>query len=165
MVWLYKCFVKRINLNKVTIASAILSFSLAFICFTASASYAQDFSKRKITLAGKTLVVEIAETPSQHERGLMFRSKLGKDEGMLFIFQGEAVRSFWMKNTLIDLSIGYFDRNGILIDVQEMTSGKGIPDAKLASYPSVKPAKYALEMTKGWFAKNKIKIGSKLVIQ
>ncbi|KYG67495.1 hypothetical protein AZI86_06915 [Bdellovibrio bacteriovorus] len=133
---------------------------------TGSYSFAaSEFQKKKITLGTKTLVVEIAETPAQHERGLMFRNKLGENDGMLFIFDGEQTRFFWMKNTFIDLSIGYFDGSGSLIDIQEMKSGKGIPDAALASYPSSKPAKYALEMNKGWFSKNKIKLGTKLKIK
>ncbi len=125
----------------------------------------KEFSKRNISLNGKTLVVEVAETPDQHERGLMFRNKLADSEGMLFIFSNEETRFFWMKNTMIDLSIGYFDKNGTLVDVQEMKSGKGVPDTALPSYPSAKPAKYALEMSKGWFDKNKVKVGSKLKLQ
>ncbi|WP_373998621.1 DUF192 domain-containing protein [Bdellovibrio bacteriovorus] len=123
---------------------------------------ATPFKTRNIKVGTKTLVVEIAETADQHERGLMFREKLGENDGMLFIFKNVETRFFWMKNTLIDLSIGYFDGSGTLVDVQEMKSGKGIPDAQLPSYPSAKPAKYALEMQKGWFEKNKIKIGAKL---
>ncbi|NUN04292.1 MAG: DUF192 domain-containing protein [Bdellovibrio sp.] len=130
-----------------------------------SAATAAGFKKKKITLGSKTLVVEVAESPQQHEQGLMFRDKLGPDEGMLFVFKNEETRFFWMKNTLIDLSIAYFDKNRTLIDIHEMTSGKGVPDDQLPSYASVKPAKYALEMSKGWFDKNKIKIGAKLKIK
>lgn len=153
MASLWNCFVGR----KKIAAAFFISF---FVLCTAHA--AGEFSKRKIQLGGKTLVVEVADTPSQHEKGLMFRDKLGDDEGMLFIFNNEETRFFWMKNTLIDLSIGYFDKKGTLIDVQEMKSGKGVPDSALPSYASARPAKYALEMNPGWFDKNKIKLGSKL---
>lgn len=152
MVSLWKCF--RTKKCFVFVFTLLLAFEgLTF-----------SFVKKQIQLANKTLVVEIAETNEQHQRGLMFRDKLSNDEGMLFIFKDEEPRFFWMKNTLIDLSIGYFDKNGSLIDIQEMKSGKGIPDAALPSYPSSKPAKYALEMRKGWFAENRIKIGSKLKV-
>ncbi|WP_374076635.1 DUF192 domain-containing protein [Bdellovibrio bacteriovorus] len=144
---------------------ALLTLAAIFQILFSSAAMATEFKKKKITLGTKTLVVEIAETPDQHERGLMFRDKMGPDEGMLFIFKNEETRFFWMKNTLIDLSIGYFDKNGTLIDVQEMVSGKGVPDPQLPSYASAKPAKYALEMNKGWFDKNKVKIGTKLKIK
>lgn len=150
MVSLLRCFV----------IALVLSSSL----FGTNSFAALQFAKKKITLGSKTFVVEVAETMPQHERGLMFISKLSDDEGMLFIFKNEETRFFWMKNTLIDLSIGYFDKNKTLVDVQEMKSGQNVSDANLPSYASAKPAKYALEMNKGWFDKNKIKMGSKLKI-
>ncbi len=143
-------------------AAKVLSIVFLVLAIAAPSQAAKEFQKKKITLGNKTLVVEIAESPDQHERGLMFRNKLGPDEGMLFIFDDEQTRFFWMKNTLIDLSIAYFDGAGTLIDIQEMKTGKGIPDTALPSYPSSKPAKYALEMNKDWFSKNKIKLGTKL---
>lgn len=118
------------------------------------------FKKEKITLDGKTIPVELAETPEQHERGLMFRKSIPESEGMLFVFSNEEVRYFWMKNTFIDLSIGYFDKDKTLIDIQEMKS-TSMMETRPPSYPSAKPAKYALEMNKGWFAKNKVKLGQK----
>lgn len=118
------------------------------------------FKKEKITLDGKTIPVELAETPEQHERGLMFRKSMPENEGMLFVFSNEEVRYFWMKNTFIDLSIGYFDKEKTLIDIQEMKSAS-MMETRPPSYPSAKPAKYALEMNKGWFAKNKVKLGQK----
>lgn len=142
-----------------------LLLTLVLMLGSLSVSAATPFSKIKITLGKQDLTVELAETPDQHERGLMFREKMGADEGMLFIFKNAETRFFWMKNTLIDLSIGYFDASGTLIDIQEMKSGKGITsDTLLPSYPSSAPAKYALEMNKGWFDKNKVKIGTKLKV-
>lgn len=118
------------------------------------------FEKAKILLAGKSISIEIAKTPSEHAHGLMFRKKLGSDEGMLFVFENEEIRHFWMKNTLIDLSIGYFDKDKVLVDIQEMTA-TSLLDVKPPSYPSAKPAMYALEMNKGWFRRNGLKIGQK----
>jgi hypothetical protein len=118
------------------------------------------FEKEKIKLGGKTLTVEMARTPLQHEHGLMFRKSLGENDGMLFVFQDEETRYFWMKNTIIDLSIGYFDKEKSLTDIQEMTA-TSLMETRPPSYPSAKPAMYALEMNKGWFAKNKIKVGQK----
>lgn len=165
MASLLKCFV-IVNLGLLTTFNFRKSLVLliAVISVPLNGSAKEQFAKKKISLDGKTLVVEIAETPDQHERGLMFREKLGENEGMLFIFKNEETRFFWMKNTLIDLSIAYFDKKGALVDIQEMKSGKNIPDYKLPSYPSLRPAKYALEMNKGWFENNKIKIGSKLKV-
>ncbi|MFM6930036.1 MAG: DUF192 domain-containing protein [Bdellovibrio sp.] len=147
-------------------ASLWKCFAISFVILFSSWSFSaeKNFPTKKIKVGNKTLVVEVASTGEQQERGLMFRSSLGESEGMLFIFSNEETRFFWMKNTLIDLSIAYFNKNGILIDIQEMKSGKGMADTDLPSYASAQPAKYALEMNKGWFDKNKIKLGSKLKI-
>ncbi|WP_413289541.1 DUF192 domain-containing protein [Bdellovibrio sp. HCB337] len=135
--------------------------SLCFL-FAGSIASAKDvtFEKEKITLNGKTLTVEIAESPAQHEHGLMFRKNMAKDEGMLFIFKTEDYRYFWMKNTYIDLSIGYFDKDKTLVDIQEMRATSAL-ETRPPSYPSAKPAMYALEMNKEWFKKNNVKIGHK----
>lgn len=145
---LWKCFIV-----------GMLAFSLGAQAAPTAAA------KKKITLGSKTFEVELAQSPAEHEKGLMFRSELKGDEGMLFIFKTEETRFFWMKNTLADLSIGYFNKKSILIDVQEMKMGKGISDDRLPSYPSAAPAMYALEMRKGWFDENKIKLGTKLVMK
>jgi uncharacterized membrane protein (UPF0127 family) len=125
---------------------------------------AEKFPTKTIKLGNKTLTVEVASTTKQQEQGLMMRTHLGDEDGMLFVFSNEETRFFWMKDTLIDLSIGYFNKDGKLIDVQEMKSGKGLADTALPTYASAQPAKYALEMNKGWFDKNKIKLGTKLKI-
>jgi hypothetical protein len=119
-----------------------------------------SYEKEMITLGGKKISVEIAKTEEQHQQGLMFRKSLPAQAGMLFIFKDEQVRNFWMKNTIIDLSIGYFNKDQVLIDVQEMVPLSPM-DVRPVTYPSAKPAMYALEMNKGWFAKNKIKTGQK----
>jgi uncharacterized membrane protein (UPF0127 family) len=90
----------------------------------------------------------------------MFRKSMPENDGMLFIFSQEDTRYFWMKNTYIDLSIGYFDKEKALIDIQEMKA-TSMMETRPPSYPSAKPAMYALEMNKGWFAKNKVKLGEK----
>lgn len=139
-------------------------FAVSFIfLISCSVGFAQEgvsFEKEKIILAGKTLTVEIAKTSAQHSQGLMHRKSLPENQGMLFVFEDESTRFFWMKNTLIDLSIGYFDKNKVLVDIQEMTA-TSVLETRPKTYPSAKPAMYALEMTKGWFAKNNVKLGQK----
>jgi len=120
------------------------------------------FSKKKYKLSQKIILVEIADTPEKHAQGLMFREHLGENEGMLFIFESEEPRSFWMKNTFLDLSIGYFNKNQELIEIVEMKAVKSLIQKDLPQYPSNSPAQYALEMTSGWFQKNHIKLGQKL---
>ena len=94
----------------------------------------------------------------------MHRSSLGPDEGMLFVFPDEAVRSFWMKNTYVALDIAYFNRNQEIIDIQQMQPENILLAGEPPSYPSKQPAQFALEMPQGWFAKNKISIGARLRI-
>lgn len=138
----------------------LVAFCLSFFLSLADASETVSFSKKKIVLEKVIIKVEMAETDKQHEQGLMFRKKLQSNEGMLFVFSDEQIRSFWMKNTIINLSIGYFDKNKKLIDVQEMKAVNSVLVENPPAYPSTLPAKYALEMTEGWFKKNKINLGS-----
>ncbi len=119
-----------------------------------------EFKKEYVQLGPKKILVEIAETNQQLEFGLMHRSSLKENQGMLFIFKNEQILSFWMKNTFIDLSIGYFDEKKTLNEVIEMKS-TSLLQTELTSYPSRKLAMYALEMNKGWFDKNKIKLKTK----
>jgi uncharacterized membrane protein (UPF0127 family) len=120
-----------------------------------------NFDKQKIKIGSKIVEVEIAKTPDQHQYGLMNRNSLPENNGMLFIFENEQTLSFWMKNTFIDLSIAYIDKNKQIVDIQEMKATNQMMVDDLPSYPSAKPALYALEMNRGWFKKNKIKIGQK----
>lgn len=138
-----------------------LFLSLALHAQSAMPEKPVKFDQKKITLSTKkTITVEMAETDQQHEYGLMLRKSLPKDHGMLFIFKDEDIRNFWMKNTIINLSIGYYDKNKKLIDIQEMKAVTSIMQENLPTYPSAAPAMYALEMPETWFSKNKIKLGS-----
>ena len=95
----------------------------------------------------------MARTPGERAVGLMDRKHLGKEEGMLFIFEEEGYHSFWMKNTLIPLSIAFIDKEGRIVKITDMKP------LTLTSHPPPKPVLYALEMNKGWFFKNGIKVG------
>ena len=143
------------------VSSLILFFHLSTFAAPVVDPQPVIFKKDRIKFAGKVIEVERAENEAQRSRGLMFREKLRENEGMLFIFDHEQYLSFWMKNTFLDLSIGYFDKNKTLVDVQEMKAVKSVLIDNLPSYPSAKPAQYALEMKKGWFGKNKVNLGSK----
>ena len=116
------------------------------------------FQKKYIHIGGKKIQVEVAQTSHQQAQGLMGRRSLPPDQGMLFIYKKPHILSFWMKNTFVPLSIGFFDANKKLINIQHMPvhKGKGRPP----SYKSPKPAQYALEVPQGWFKKNKIRVGA-----
>jgi uncharacterized membrane protein (UPF0127 family) len=72
---------------------------------------------------------------------------------MLFVYEREGMLSFWMKNTRLPLSIAFIDKNGRIVDIQDMQP------FSLESHISAYPARYALEMNRGWFAKEGIKVG------
>jgi uncharacterized membrane protein (UPF0127 family) len=114
-----------------------------------------------LKLGSKEIDVEIADTPEAREKGLMFRKSMGENEGMLFIFEEARPQGFWMRNTEIPLAIGFFDEKGELFQVIEMVPATPI-DTDPPIYRSSKAARYALEMNKGWFAKNKVGPGAKL---
>ncbi len=88
--------------------------------------------------------VEIARTPSQHQRGLMFRTDLPRNRAMLFVFDGEAQRSFWMRNTPTPLDIIYADGQGDIVSIARDT----VPFST-RSIPSGAPARYVLEVHAG----------------
>ncbi len=121
---------------------------------------APHFPKKKITLGHAHLNVEVAETREQQNYGLMFRDKLPQNFGMVFAFASSEPRSFWMKNTFVDLSIGFFDENRVLFQIMDMKATT-LMQKDYPTYESSAPAQYALEVPKGWFQKNKIKIGDK----
>jgi uncharacterized membrane protein (UPF0127 family) len=116
-----------------------------------------QFKKKDIHVCGKKISVEIADNESLRSVGLMCREKLGDGQGMLFIFERPTHASFWMKNTKIPLSIGFFSKDKKLINIDEMQ-----PMDEVNLHESKKDALYALEMDTGWFAKNKIKTGCHL---
>ena len=114
-----------------------------------------------IKVGNKSLKVNLAITPEQQKRGLMNiqgmpPTKLPENEGMLFIYRREEMISFWMKNTTIPLSIAFIDRKGIIKEIKDMEPGS------MASVRPKRPAQYALEVNRGWFSKNNVKVGDKV---
>ncbi len=107
----------------------------------------------QLMIKGKKIRVEVARTEEEKSQGLMFRDKLGPDEGMLFIYEREDFLSFWMKNTPLPLSIAFLDPRGKIVDIQDMEP------FDLRTHTSARAALYALEMNKGWFKKNGIRVG------
>ncbi len=115
-----------------------------------------------VTLDGHRFAVEIADTPHSREKGMMFREHLADDAGMLFLFDHEAPRSFWMKNCKIPLDILYFDANRRLVSVQHNVPPCRSFDGRCPSYPSEKPARYVLELNGGLTESLGIQTGAEL---
>lgn len=99
--------------------------------------------------------VEVADGPFEQSKGLMYRTALGEDRGMLFVFSDERELSFWMRNTLIPLSVAYIDSRGRIADILDM---KPLDD-KPPNYVSSEPAQYALEVNQGFFDDRGVKVG------
>ncbi len=97
--------------------------------------------------------VEVADTEDERQTGLMGRAALPEDAGMLFVFDSEQQLSFWMKDTLIPLSIAFMDSEGRIVDIQDMQPLDETP------HLSAEPAQYALEVNQGFFAAWGIQVG------
>ena len=98
----------------------LLGLALA-LTFPKSTLYVEGNGKRHL------LKVEVADTPERWAQGLMFRERLGEDEGMVFLFPEPTAGGFWMKNTLIPLSIAFFDRQGVILRILAMEPGRPLP--------------------------------------
>lgn len=110
---------------------------------------------KTITLNNKKLTVKVANSPSEQVRGLMNITSLPENKGMLFCYPKESKLTFWMKSTPIPLSIAFFDKNKKIIQIEDL---KPYDETGITSN---EPAKWALEVNKGWFDKNNVKIGDK----
>jgi len=133
--------------------SASLKWFILVSFFWVPFVYSQSFPKIPVYLKDKEIWVEVVRTPEERAQGLMGRKHLGEDEGMLFIFEKEDYHSFWMKNTLIPLSIAFIDCEGKILKIADMEP------LTLDSHPPPKPILYALEMKKGWFSTNSLQVG------
>lgn len=102
----------------------------------------------------KRIDIEIADTPYKRETGLMYRNQLGKQQGMLFIFDEEQYLAFYMKNTNISLDILYLNKDKVVVDIYENTT---IMDE--TALPSKSTAKYVLELNAGMVKEWGIDIG------
>jgi uncharacterized membrane protein (UPF0127 family) len=119
-------------------------------------------SSPSVVLDGHRFIVEIAADPASQERGLMFRDSMPADHGMLFVFDSNDLRMFWMKNTHIPLDILYFDHERKLVSVQRrvppcLNGGNNCP-----VYPSAGPAQYVLELNAGMADKLNVEPGDVL---
>jgi len=107
-----------------------------------------------VELGATKLNVEVAITPDELTRGLMYRDELGSNWGMLFVYDSEQPLGFWMKNTRVPLSIAFIDRARVVRDIKDMA-----PETEDVHRSSV-PVMYALEVNRGWFAKHGVEVGS-----
>jgi uncharacterized membrane protein (UPF0127 family) len=131
---------------------------LFFICCNFASCGPKKLATQEISIErdGRQVAVikaEIARTDEERAQGLMYRKKLADGEGMLFVFERDDILSFWMKNTLIPLSIAFIGHDGRVIETRDMLPGD------LNSVKSSRSARYALEVPQGWFSRAGVQAG------
>jgi uncharacterized membrane protein (UPF0127 family) len=138
------------------LALIILNAGLAAAAAAACASQKLETAVLSIMRAGSTpveITVEIARTDEEKAQGLMYRKKLPDGQGMIFIYDRDQQMSFWMKNTLIPLSIAFIAADGRIIEIRDMQP------LDLSSVQSSRSVRYALETPQGWFGRTGVKPG------
>jgi uncharacterized protein len=130
--------------------------ALAIAAFAFALAARADLPVVELTAGMHLIKAEYADTFQARARGLMHREKLGPNAGMLFRFDETDTQCMWMKNTLIPLAVAFMDEAGTIVTILEMQ-----PHDE-TSRCSTRPSRYALEMTRGWFAERGIKPGMKL---
>lgn len=126
-----------------------------------AAALAQDAPQPRLPTATLTvgmhrITAELAVTPQQQMMGMMWRTEMGASEGMLFVNEDKGVRCFWMRNTLIPLTIAFLDDDGSIVNTADMQPRSD------ATHCSTRPVRYALEMPQGWFERRGIKPGTRI---
>ena len=117
---------------------------------------AQSLPAIRLSAGMHLIQAEVAQTPEERSIGLMFRTAMGANEGMLFAFEQAGQQCFWMKNTLLPLSAAFIANDGTVVNIEDMKP------QTLDGHCSKEPVRFVLEMNQGWFAKRGIKPGSKL---
>ena len=114
-----------------------------------------DSTTALVVFSNDTVRAEVANTSALRSRGLMYRQEVPAGTGMLFVWENEGVRSFWMRNTPVSLDVAFIDSNFEIVDIQQM-------DAETSDvHDGARPAMYALEVRQGWFAENDITVGDR----
>jgi uncharacterized membrane protein (UPF0127 family) len=137
----------------------LLAFIVTCFCGNASAQGAPQMNLPIVQIqAGMhNIRAQVAVAPDERATGLMFRREMPQQEGMLFVFEAPSVQCFWMRNTLLPLSVAFIADDGAVVNLDDMQP------QTLDSHCSTRPVRFVLEMNQGWFAKRGIKPGFKLI--
>ena len=136
---------------------AAMAIVFAAACGTAAAQPTpQRLPTVRLNAGIHNIQAEVAQTPEHRSTGLMHRPSMATGHGMLFAFEQPSTQCFWMKNTLLPLSIAFLADDGTVVNIADMQP------QTTESHCSAQPVRYALEMSQGWFARRGVKSGSKL---
>jgi uncharacterized membrane protein (UPF0127 family) len=136
----------------------------------AGASAAQPLATRRVFLSGIAYELEIAADPATRNRGLSGRTAIDARGGMLFVFPDDASRVFWMRDCKVDIDLAFLDRSGRVVAAHRMIvepprgSGEGETEylSRLRQYPSLAPARFALELRAGSLSALGLSVGSSI---
>lgn len=115
-----------------------------------------DLPRIRLQAGMHQMEVQVAQSPRQHQIGLMFRTEMPAHEGMLFVFDQPSVQCFWMRNTLIPLTAAFLADDGTIVNLADMQP------LSEASHCSLRPVRYVLEMNQGWFSRRGLAAGARL---
>lgn len=115
-----------------------------------------EFAVIPLSAGIRVIRAEVAATPEERAQGLMNRSRMGDNQGMVFLFDQPAMQCMWMKNTLIPLSVAFIADDGRILNIEDMA-----PQTE-DNHCAARPARYALEMNRGWFSRHGISPGMKI---
>ena len=131
--------------------------SLCLTALLAATAHAQTSMPRMDLTAGFYRInAEVASNQKNRMQGLMHRRAMQANEGMLFVFTQEERHCMWMRNTFLPLSVAFLDANGLILNIEDME-----PQTE-DNHCAAAPARFALEMNKGWFAGKGIKPGQRI---
>jgi uncharacterized membrane protein (UPF0127 family) len=131
--------------------------ALWLLCAAVPAAMAASAAERvTIDANGHRILAEVADTPDTRDRGLMFRTAMPADHGMLFVYPNDARHCMWMRNTYVPLSVAFLDEHGRVINTDEM-----VPRTD-TSHCAAGPARFVLEMPAGWFLQHGVGGGTRL---
>ena len=129
--------------------------AVAMLLAVPAVTYAQ-LPRIQLNAGIHVIRAELANTPESRMQGLMFRKTLGTSDGMLFVFDEPERQCMWMRNTYVPLSVAFIDAKGAILNVEDMEP------LTENSHCALGPARFALEMNKGWFASRGLKAGTRI---
>ena len=134
----------------------VVAFAAALAAAAVPPAAAQKLPVVQVRAGMHLVRAKLAADFTSRMQGLMHRTAMGRNDGMLFVFDETSGHCMWMKNTLIPLSVAFLDEHGAVINVADMT-----PHSE-DSHCATRPARFALEMNRGWFAERGIGPGMRL---
>lgn len=139
------------------LSHALLTLLLALTAHQVLAQATPDFPRTELSIGMFRVNAEVAATESLRQHGLMYRKEMPSNAGMVFVFETSQQYCMWMKNTLLPLSVAFIDETGNIINIEDMK-----PQTE-DSHCATRPARFALEMNKGWFADKHFKAGTRVI--